>query len=733
MRSTVRAVSAAIVLGGLILATLPNVLCAEGTSVSVTTTPEGRQVRYVSGRAAYVEEFLKDQLVGRYWGGDGNANLSNQDWEYDAFEIRIKDQPKPPTMPGKLLSKGWRWISSTESPKTDRGARHFVIRLSSSILPVTVMVHTLLDGTPIMTRYLELTNTSNKSVALTEVSPWSGQLWSGDAPIMLGHSMRWDVRWEGWFGWTRLRPGTNVVEESRGLAYDDPYFVLHNETRGEYFFGELAWPVNYRMEFQNNDGLTFKVGPIAINALRVIRPGETIKTPAVHLGYIKGDFDSAVQAMHEHIRRSVLATLKPQRAYTIQYLIPEDWPMTVYRGEEFNEVNMKKCIDVAAAVGMETFILDGPMWGSAYGDWLVPNRQRYPNGLGPLVDYAHEKGMLFGLYVEPEGGREGYTSAENGATILPWSESKVFQEHPDWFVQPRSVLNLSIPDTAAYMESTLDQIIDHYKLDLYRHDFNAPLRREGSETVRDGFIESDYWRHYEAFFGAFERLHEKYPELILQQASGGGTRLDLATAQVFREQFTSDRATFPYVYRMLSGMSVYLPPEILVNSNGMAYPKDLPDLDTILRGAYALGNTPMIFNATLPRRVEELKPEIREKFLHYSNIYKSFIRPLLPTCKVYHHAPVNATGGVESGDWFAMEFSSPDKRNGWATIIRLSKDASGPYVLKPKGLDPQRKYNVVFDNAGETKPFEGEILTRAGLSIEPKAGGASELVLFQAQ
>jgi hypothetical protein len=202
---------------------------------------------------------------------------------------------------------------------------------------------------------------------------------------------------------------------------------------------------------------------------------------------------------------------------------------------------------------------------------------------------------------------------------------------------------------------------------------------------------------------------------------------------VFQEQFTSDRATFPYVYRMLSGMSVYLPPEVLVNSNGMAYPKDLPDLDTTLRGAYALGNTPMIFNALLPKSVDELRPEVRAKFGHYANIYKGFIRPLLPTCKVYHHAPVNATGGVEFGNWFAMEFASADGKKGWVTIIRLSKSGSDTYVLKPKGLDQNRTYSVILDNTGETKSIDGSNLMSTGLRIDSKSDRASELVLFEAK
>lgn len=415
----------------------------------------------------------------------------------------------------------------------------------------------------------------------------------------------------------------------------------------------------------------------------------------------------------------------------IQYLIPEDWPMTVYRGENYNEANMKKCMDVAAAAGMEVFILDGPMWGSTYGDWLTPSKERFPHGLQPLVDYAHEKGLLFGLYVEPEGGRGGYCSAEGGACIADWRQSQVYQEHPDWFVQPRSILNLSIPAAGAYFDSELSKIVDHYHIDLYRHDFNSPFRGRGSETLRDGFLESDYWRHYHAFYAAFKDLHRRYPDLILQQASGGGSRLELDTVSVFDEHFTSDRATYPFMYRMLSGLSVYLPPEILVGSNGMALPKDLPDLDTILRGAYALGTTPVIFNGILPRSVEQFKRGVREKFRHYAQLYKTFIRPLLPNCKVFHLAPVNATGGVESGQWLAMDFMAPDKKKGWAIVIRLKPVTQTTYVLKPKGLDQTKKYEVTFDNTGKTSEVDAVSMMTAGVQIHLEKGQASELLLFR--
>ena len=716
---------------GFILACSLNLSGAGQTEITVSETPEGHDVRYVSGETVYVEGLVKGRWVAHSWDMKGAARGPGQHRDANAFEIEIKATPTPPTMPGKVLSSGWQWVSASDLPATHAGCRHFVVELSNSEFPLRVKLHTLVDGTPVIERWLEIANTSAKPVALTGLCPWSGQLWPAGSSFTLGHSIRWDVPWEGWFGWTPLRPGTNLAEQRHGLAYDDPYFFLQNQSRDEYFMGELAWPANYQMEFQNVQGLSFKIGPTAINALRVIAPGETITTPAVHLGCIHGDFDEAVQAMHAHIRQSVLPSRDPDRAQRIQYLIPEDWPMTVYRGDAYNEANIKKVMDVAAATGMELFILDGPMWCSAYGNWLVPNPKRFPNGLAPLVEYAHQKGLLFGLYVEPEGGRDGYTSGMGGATIGPWSDSQVFKDHPDWFVQPRSVLNLSIPEAAQYMDGVIKEVIGHYNLDLYRHDFNAPVRGQGSETLRDGFVENDYWRHYDAFYSAFRDAHRQYPHVVLQQASGGGTRLELDTASVFDEHFSSDRETMPYVYRMISGLSVYEPPEIFVGSNGMAWPPERPDLDAVLRGAYALGNTPVIFNAILPKSVDELTPEMREKFLHYANLYKTFIRPVLPTCKVYHFAPINATDGVGSGNWFAMEFAAPDRQKAWAVVIRLVKTESGSYALKPKGLDPQKKYRVTYDNSGKTESLDGSTLMENGLAIQPGADQESELLLFE--
>jgi alpha-galactosidase len=699
---------------------------AEAVDVTAWQAPDGFSVRYMSGQTVYVEKLRGGRWIGCGWSAAGRTDLETM-WADDAFELRIKDQPTPPKTPGLLLSTGWTWAGCTGASGAKPGSLLATVRLSNKSFAVDLRIHTVLDGTPVLTRWLDITNTSKRPLALTACIPWCGRLWSGDAPINLGHSLRWEVPWEGWFGWTALKSGKNAFESHHGLAWDDPYFVLRNQSNGEYFFGQLAWPVNYTMEFNRERGLSFKTGPLAANALRVISAGETIRTPAVHLAYTKGDFDATVQAMHDHVRRSVIPPRRADRAHLIQYLFPEDQLLTVYRGDECSETNLKKVMDVCAAVGVELFILDGPTWAEGYGNW-VPKKKWFPNGLGPLRQYAHQKGLLFGVYAEVEGGRGD------------WSQTKAFQHHRDWFASfdgslnasyNKCFLNLAIPEAANYMASELTGLIDRHKVDIYRHDQNLGGGGDGSATVREGFVESDFWRHHEAFYAICDRVRAKYPDLILQQASGGGTRLELATLAKWDENYTSDRVTYPYVYRMASGLSVYLPPETLVTPIGMAgNGKNQPDFVTQLRAIYALGQTPMIFNAMLPKSVEELTPGIRQQCLRYANLYKTFMRPILPTCRVYHHAPVNATGGVESGDWFAMEFGSPDKRKGWAIVVRLSANATGTYLLKPKGLNSEQEYTVTRDNTGQTETKSGAKLMTEGLRIHLPTDRSSELVLF---
>ena len=72
-----------------------------------------------------------------------------------------------------------------------------------------------------------------------------------------------------------------------------------------------------------------------------------------------------------------------------------------------DEAGIRNEIDIAADLGAEVFVVDagwyGPdpnRWWNNVGDWQAGSW--LPNDLYPIIDHAHNKGMLFGLWVEIE-------------------------------------------------------------------------------------------------------------------------------------------------------------------------------------------------------------------------------------------------------------------------------------------------------------------------------------------
>ena len=688
-------------------------------------------VRFTSDRAICVESLDHGTWSGNFWSADGRINMPRESWSTPAFHLALDHRP---------VDGEWTLVARQEVEPTARGARHIVVELTHAARSIDLRVHTLLDGTAVLTRWLEITNRSDKAAAITAVAPWAGRLWPGNN-FTLGYFTRDIWACEGWFEWQALPKGSTQIRCDKGQGFDDPFFVVRNEVTGEYFIGHLAWSANWIMDFRRDDGgLLFRIGPDASPTQRVLEPGETVATPSVHLGHLSGSLDSAVQAMHDHLRRSVMPTLAPERSHRIQYLVPADQGYYT----PFDEDSALKCVDVAADIGAELFLLDAYWWDITM-DW-EPCAKRFPRGLEPVIEAARAKGMLFGLYVETEGGRG------------PIEQSRIYKQHPEWF-GPKNILNLTTPEAAAWMESEICRLIETYQLDLYRVDYNPLFTYDGPTTNRHGIVENNYWRYYEVFYDLYERLARKYPHVILQQCAAGGARNDLGTAGRFHETYLTDGLSLPRELQVYSGLSLGLPPENLLilhgasDGHGMGKPQNL---DTILRMSYTT-SIPQIFVGAVAPTVETLSPHRRRLFHHYGKLYREFIRPLLPTCKVFHHAPVNARQGVESGPWFAMEYATPDRIRGWATIVRMcngkgdlfvyhygneviddSPGAAGchydevQYTFFPRGLDPARTYRVTFDSLGSTVTADGLALIRDGIPVPLENAGMSELLLFEA-
>lgn len=693
-------------------------------------------VTYRTAMAVYEESLTRGRFVGRGWNGSGFVNF---------YDGRI--DPGPELAPqafwlevdGQLLAADWEW-GGIEVREDDQPIpamprpfdRHVIITLRHRIRPVTVRVHTGLDGTPILTRWIEVTNTGTQTAAIGAAFSWSGVLqkvprWRehlapGRSLYSLGymHPTHWGN--EGDFRWADLPDARYCVDgRYRRDRHRHPLFVVRNNATGEHFIGQLAWSGGYSFEFDVNAPpatsesqatLRFRVGLDGPPPQRTLAPGETAATPEVHLGVVFGDLDAAIQSMHAHVRRSVLMPQPRGRGGWVESGIGPEIEITAEQ--------VFHAIDAAADFGAEVFFVDaswyappGGEWWSTVGDWQV-DRQRFPEGIEPFRTRVHEKGMLWGLWMDAE--RLGH-------------QSRMAQQHPEWILRGYDgeplggMLDLTNPEAARWMEEQIASVITENGLEFFRLDYNT---HGVGRLCRDGFTENHFWRYYEAQYAVYDRLRARFPQVIFENCAGGGGRTDLGMVRRFSHTWVTDWQIAPRSFLITNGMTMALPPEHVDRLLGGQSGHTAADFDFQARlllfvrptigFVYPMGSRP--------------NPVFMERLRHFVGLYKEFVRPFMSTGRIYHHTPVVA--GPEPQGWGVLELVSQDSTRGVCGLFQLSSPGGSEYLLRLRGLDEGRRYRVTSDNSGRSWEVEGWVLVRQGIIVRLEGALTSELLLFEA-
>jgi alpha-galactosidase len=697
--------------------------------------------RYISAETVYEETLEHGRLTGLYWSASGQVQRENvieklpgMDSVFrplHTFELEID---------GQSLHNRWDWVAGSQRAGERPGTTEAVVELRHQVRPVTVKVVTRLDGSAVLVRYLEITNTGASPAALGSIAPWSGILWRANlerpdhyshpnpgardevtSPFLLGYLAREDALTEGDFVWQPL-PHENfrIERKTHGRSWGSPYYIVKNALTGEMFFLGLAWSGNFYAEFSYRQDalLSFRVGPLGPAPQRVLAPGETVRSPEVHLGAMHGSMDAAVDHWYQHMRASVVPPRPAgKEMYTIAGRVveaPGDWIL--------------REIDIAAEMGVEAFMVDAGWYGRQFEQWEVlrgdwQEGSWLPGGLAGIRDYTHKLGLLFGLWHEAEAIS---------------NTSDLRREHPDWVLHTddgrpcAETLDLANPQAAAFFEDTVIRLIRDYNLDFYKLDYNVSTG-EGGQSLREGFAESEYWRHYEVLYRTYDRARREFPKVCLENCAGGGGRNDLGMLSRFHYACESDWSVMPYSIRTINAMTLFIPPESLcyyhnhiniVEWNIQAH--QLADADTHLR--VSLFAVPIFvgFGAQDTDRTSEFYSKTRR----YIALSKGFCRPVMAGGpRVFHHTP--DIGVFGPADWCVLEYASRDHRRGYVGVFRIGS-GPGTYLLRPRGLNLSLDYEVSLDNSGQTFRIAGRDLAIHGLPVQLDAALTSELVLYQA-
>ncbi|WP_167132585.1 glycoside hydrolase family 36 protein [Paramicrobacterium chengjingii] len=685
---------------------------------------------YRSGLAVYTEAFVDGALRSLGWNLAGYVSaldvLPSLEKRSDTTSFQVEAG-------GQDLSNGWALLEHTVD--RDGDDLRVVVRLQHVQRGMQLDVITDLDGSAVLDRHLLLRNESEGFLPISGVSPWSGALWA--APRATVHALAsevtsisvgymQDTRWgrEGDFAWQEL-PESELVIASRVRRppHRHPMFVARVDGFGEHYIGQLGWSGGYEFAFDYErydnepaDGrtpwLNFRASMDAPAPQIVLAPGEDVETAHVHLGGVIGALDDAVAAMNDHFRGGVLERDAERLGIIMAGIGPE---------QEISPDSVMHEMDAAAAIGADLFYIDanwyspsGANWFSTIGDWEVGSR--FPNGLESIRTAAHDRGMKFGLWMEPE--RLG-------------AESDAFQGEHDRIAtdyrgsQRCGHLDLSIDSNVEWVEAQIDKVIAGNQLDFFRIDYNNGYLGDGFHSERGGYQENHFWRYYLNLYALFARLRKRYPNVIFQNCAGGGARTDVGMVAGFDDTWPTDWQLAPRSFSIINGMTLALPPEFIDRHLGMGQMDHLTAAhDSQLRIAL-FGRPTVSWMNPMPSASNAVHIE---RINHFLDIYRRVVLVHGAQTRIHHHTP---TDFVSTG-WGVLERAAVDRSTSIVGVFRLGDIGDDETVVFPRGIDQGRRYRVVFDDAPSVTEVSGFELVQHGLRVRRTASLTSELIVLEA-
>ena len=704
----------------------------ENTSLIYTVGNDRRLIfRYYGSRISNPEEFSQ---AGGYTKPDTKREMNYE--AYPSFGFGMVNEPAFSAVnpDGSLISE---FVFDDSSMSQSGNLRHTVISMKDTVYNLNVELHTeAYIAEDVMKQWVVVRNMSGGPVTLKNF--FSSYLNFHANKYYLTHFYG---SWAGEMNRIeeKLTPGIKSVESKKGIRTthsENPSFILSldrpvSETSGRCVGGALAWSGNYRLVFEIDERnvLNILCGMNPFMADYRLENGENLESPQMIYTFSNNGQGTVSRNFHDWAR-----TYGMHNGYKEHPVILNSWEGAYFK---FDEKVLLDMMDDAADIGVELFVLDDGWFGNKYprnsdkmglGDWQV-NRSKLPHGLQYLIDYAHSKGLGFGIWVEPE-------------MVNPQSE--LAAKHPEWIVQSpgreqitmrnQLLLDLTNPEVREFIFNTIDNLLtENNGIDYIKWDANRHVEQVGSTYLPSG-KQMHFWMEYtKGLYSIYEKIREKYPELILQVCSSGGGRIDFGSLKYHDEFWTSDNTdALQRIYMQYSTNLIY--PPVATGAHVSAVPGHQTGLVTPLKFRFDVA---MSGRLGLELQPKDMSEDERAFAANAIRCYKEHVRDLVTKGDLYR-----LVSPYECSDKYAANMyvgKDKDKAVMFAYCTGFNRRGILPVVVFD-GLDAEKTYRITEINRNGGKPafwgdgmtFSGEYLMNAGIELRIARQFESAVFLLEA-
>ena len=363
-----------------------------------------------------------------------------------------------------------------------------------------------------------------------------------------------------------------------------------------------------------------------------------------------------------------------------------------------NETILKRNADVAAALGVELFVVDLG-WSRMIGDWR-DDPKKFPVGMRSISDYVHSLGMKFGMH---------FALAEASP------DAPVLQDHPDWtstksygYADALS-LCLSNAETRDWITKEAIRLIDDYNVDWILQDGEQMVKECTKTTHTHDPKDSNYANAVDGLNAVVGAVQKARPNTSWENCADGGTMMTFNMVKQYVTSITNDASGDFDARQATYGATYVFPPRYVDRYMGEQ------DIDKYTTRSFMFGGPWVFMN-----RLTELSVE--DQVLAASEIatYKT-VRASVRDAKVFHLDPP-AKEGID-----AIQSYNAAQRTALAVVTR-NGGVEAAYTLLFRGLEPEGTYRVTFQNNSSVLVYSGLQLMRSGVQVPLPETQSSDIV-----
>ena len=456
---------------------------------------------------------------------------------------------------GKVDFEG---LPSTYVSSNDEATTLFVDLYDDLIDTKLVLTYTIYEDYPVITRNAYIENLGNQKIKLDCFMSMSV-----DFPDKDFQMMELTGAWarERYIKYRKLDHGIQSIGSLRGIssANFNPFIALKRETcdenSGEIFGFSLVYSGNFlgRVEVDTYDVTRVSMGIHPQGFSWQLDKGESLQSPEVVMVYSDQGINAMSKTYHK-LYRSRLARGKYKNKP--RPILVNNWEGTYF---DFDEEKILAMAKKSKDLGAELFVLDDGWFGkrnndrAGLGDWY-PNLDKIPSGIDGLSRKITDMGIDFGLWIEPE---------------MVNKDSDLYTNHPEWVLKTPNrslshgrnqyVLDFSNPEVVNYIYSMLEKILASSEISYIKWDMNRSLSEVYSSYHKASDQGKIMHKYVLGVYSLYQRLIDKFPDILFESCSSGGSRFDPGMLYYAPQAWTSDNTDAIERLKIQYGSSIVYP------------------------------------------------------------------------------------------------------------------------------------------------------------------------------